>query len=163
MKTSKTFKILIWQNTAKRKNNLAPIYARITVNGKRAEISLSSPYSIDSWDSKMSRAIGRSAVARVLNNELDTIYSDITDAYKELLKDGKHITAQSVKARYLGTDNNQATLLELVAYHTSRMQGILKEGTLKNYKATSKYIIAFLTNKLKTSDIHLDISVIALL
>ncbi len=40
MKTSKTFKILLWRNTTKRMNNLAPIYARITVNGKRAEISL---------------------------------------------------------------------------------------------------------------------------
>ncbi|MCF6348910.1 MAG: site-specific integrase [Flavobacteriaceae bacterium] len=155
MKTSKTFKILIWQNTAKRKNNLAPIYARITVNGKRAEISLSTSYSIDSWDSKMSRAIGRSATARVLNEELDTIFANITNSYKELLKEDKHITAQSIKARYLKLDNNQMTLLKLDIYHASKMEGVLAKGTLKNYKATTKYITAFLNKQLKMSDISL--------
>ncbi len=155
MKTSKTFKILIWQNTAKRKNNLAPIYARITVNGKRAEISLGTTYAIDFWDSKMSRAIGRSATARVLNEELDTIHTDITNSYKELLKEGKHITAQLIKARYLKLDNNQMTLLKLDTYHASKMEGVLAKGTLKNYKATTKYITAFLNKKLKTPDISL--------
>ena len=59
MKTSKTFKILIWQNTAKKRKESAPIYARITVNGKRAEISLGLSYPIIEWDSKMGKAIGR--------------------------------------------------------------------------------------------------------
>jgi len=40
MQTSKTFSIHFWLNMAKKKNGIAPIYARITVNGKRAEISL---------------------------------------------------------------------------------------------------------------------------
>ncbi len=155
MKTSKTFKILIWQNTAKRKNSLAPIYARITVNGKRAEVSLSTSHPIDSWDSKMSRAIGRSAAARVLNEELDIVFADITNSYKELLREGKHITAQSIKARYLKLDDNQMTLLRLDVYHASKMEGVLAKGTLKNYKATSKYITAFLNNKLKMPDISL--------
>jgi len=38
MQTSKTFTIHFWLNTAKKKDDLAPIYARITVDGKRAEI-----------------------------------------------------------------------------------------------------------------------------
>ena len=43
MQTSNTFSILFWPNKAKKKNRLIrliPIYARVTVNGKRAEISL---------------------------------------------------------------------------------------------------------------------------
>ncbi len=40
MQTSKTFSIHFWLNTAKKKNGIAPVYARVTVNGKRAEISL---------------------------------------------------------------------------------------------------------------------------
>ncbi len=70
---------------------------------------------IKEWDGKMSRAIGRTALARTLNDALDTTYSDITYAYRELLKEGKYVTALSVKARYLGTDNNQTTFLELVS------------------------------------------------
>ncbi len=40
MQTSKTFSIHFWLKMTKRKGDLAPIYARITVNGKRSEISL---------------------------------------------------------------------------------------------------------------------------
>lgn len=40
MGTLRTFSIHFWLNLAKKKGDLAPIYVRITVDGKRAEISL---------------------------------------------------------------------------------------------------------------------------
>ncbi|MFD2325065.1 hypothetical protein [Mucilaginibacter galii] len=41
MKNSKSFSVLFWTNKAKADNNgLVPLYARVTVEGKRAEISL---------------------------------------------------------------------------------------------------------------------------
>lgn len=49
MHVSNTFSILFWLHTAKQKDNLAPIYARITVNGKRTEISLKRTVSVTSW------------------------------------------------------------------------------------------------------------------
>ncbi len=139
-----------------RKNDQAPIYARITVNGGRTEFSLNKFYPIKDWDGKMSRARGRTAHARTLNDELDNTYADITSSYKELCKEGKFITAQVVKARYLGIDNNQETLLSLVEYHKNKMEGVLTNGTLKNYKTTTKYLKAFLTAKLKTKDVYLE-------
>ncbi len=156
MKTSKTFKILFRIIKARGKNGTAPIYVRITVNGKRAEFSLDLHYPMTGWDSKMSRAVGRTSEARALNNELDSIKTELTDCYKELGREGRFITAQTVKTRYLGTDNNQATLLGLVDYHRCKMESILTEGTLKNYRTTTKYLKAFFTNKLKTSDVHLE-------
>ncbi|SEC70858.1 hypothetical protein SAMN05192540_3866 [Maribacter dokdonensis] len=36
MKTSSTFSILFWADFSRVKNNQASLYARITVNGKRA-------------------------------------------------------------------------------------------------------------------------------
>ncbi|GAA3624973.1 site-specific integrase [Flavivirga jejuensis] len=155
MKTS-TFKILFRQVIGKRKNDQASIYARVTVNGERTEFSLNRLYPIKDWDGKMSRAKGRTAHARTLNDELDNAYADITASYKELCKEGKFITAQVVKARYLGTDNNQETLFSLVGYHKNKMEGVLTNGTLKNYKTTTKYLKAFLTTKLKTKDVYLE-------
>ncbi len=40
MGTTRTFSIHFWLNIAKRNGDSAPIYARVTVDGKRAEISL---------------------------------------------------------------------------------------------------------------------------
>ncbi|AKA33903.1 site-specific integrase [Flagellimonas lutaonensis] len=155
MKTSRTFKVLFRQVKAKRKDDQAPIYVRITVDGKRTEFSLGKFHPIDEWDNKMSRAIGRTYRARAINDELDNIYADITTAYKELRKEGKFVTAQTVKARYLGLDYHDATLLDLFAYHGERMTGVLKPGTLKNYRTTKKYLMKFLLVKMKSSDIYL--------
>ena len=87
MQTSKTFKILFRLIKARKKNNGAPIYVRITVNGKRAEFSTDLFYPIDEWDSKTSRAIGRASKARTLNDELDIIKVDLKEAYKELTRE----------------------------------------------------------------------------
>ncbi|MEZ4840470.1 MAG: Arm DNA-binding domain-containing protein [Flavobacteriaceae bacterium] len=92
---------------------------RITVNGKRTEISLGITCSIEDWDNEMNHTKGKAQESRLINNELDGIKVDITDSYKELFKEGKLVTAKSVKARYLGMDNNEATLFELVNYHNS--------------------------------------------
>ncbi len=155
MKTSRTFKMLFWQVIAKKKGTNAPIYARVTVNGKRAEISLDRSFSISLWDSKMSRAVGRSIEARELNYFLDNVKVEIAASHESLLKEGKYVTAQAVKARYLGTDNQDATLVDIIKYHEEKMQGTLEQGTLKNYGTTEKYLLSFLSKKLRTTNIYL--------
>lgn len=61
MRTSKTFSIHFWPSMAKKKENLAPIYARITVDGKRAEISLKRSCSVTYWDTRSKRSILRTS------------------------------------------------------------------------------------------------------
>ncbi len=155
MKTSKTFKLLFWQVMTKKKGTDAPIYARVTVNGKRAEISLDQWFPVAFWDAKMSRAAGRSIEARELNYHLDKVQIAIADVHETLLKEGRFVTAQAVKARYLGTDNHNATLGDIILYHNDQMKGVLEYGTLKNYGTTKKYLTAFLNKKHKTLDIYL--------
>ena len=52
MDTSRTFSIHFWLNLAKKNDDLAPIYARVTVDGKRAEISLKRTTKVTFWDTK---------------------------------------------------------------------------------------------------------------
>lgn len=155
-RTSKTFKVLFRQIKARGKNETAPIYVRITVNGKRVEFSTDLYYPIDEWNSKISRAMGRNADARALNNELDNIYVEIKKSYESLVKEGRYVTAQMVKARYLGTDHSGETILGLSKYHYDKNIGKLKNGTLKNYKTTERYLRDFLIKDLKIPDLPLD-------
>lgn len=156
MKTSKTFTILFWQNLAKNKGDNAPLYARITVDGKRAEISLGILFPIDAWNGKMNRANGKTRESRILNEDLDGIYTDFTDCYKQLKKEGRFVTAQAVKARYLGTDHSNETLLGLSKYHFDKNRFKLAPGTLKNYSTTETYLQNFLVKKFKATDIPLE-------
>ena len=152
----KTFKVLLWQNRAKTKNGLAPIYVRVTINGKRAEISTGTSYPIDNWDGKSSRAMGRSAGARSLNNKLDGIRQRLHECHEELIREGGYIDPQTVKARFLSNDDTGRTLMDIASYHKEKMEGVLKEGTLKNYRTTKTYLGNYLKHSLKTTDIHLE-------
>lgn len=155
MQTSKTFSIHFWLNIAKQKNDLCPIYARITVEGKRAEISLKRSILVTFWDTRSKRSNSRTLEGKALNDYLDQVYSDLLACHKQLLGESKYVTAQAIKARYLGEDEQHKTLLELVSYHNLNMGSILKPGTLKNYFTTERYIQRFLNNNLKINDIYL--------
>jgi site-specific recombinase XerD len=140
---------------AKAKDHFAPIYARVTVEGKRAEISLKRLTSVTYWDSRSKRTTLRTSEGKALNMYLDQVYSDLLSCHKQLLGDSKYVTAESIKARYLGEDEEHKTLLELVSYHNKNMVAVLKPGTLKNYFTTERYIQRYLKNKLKTNDVYL--------
>lgn len=155
MQTSKTFSIHFWLNLAKKKGNSAPIYARITVNGKRAEISLKRDILVTYWDTKSKRAKPRTPGAKMLNAYLDNIYTNLLDCHKQLTAEFKLITAHNIKARFLGEDEQHKTLMELVDFHNTSMKSVLKFGTLKNYYTTEKYLKKFLKEKIKANDIYL--------
>ena len=155
MQTSKTFSIHFWLSMAKKKDDSAPIYARITVDGKRAEISLKRFTSVTYWDTRSKRTTLRTSDGKALNIYLDQVYSDLLECHKQLLGESRYVTAQSIKARYLGEDEQHKTLLQLVFYHNKNMVSVLKPGTLKNYFTTERYIKRYLKNKLKTDDVFL--------
>lgn len=155
MQTSKTFSIHFWLSMAKKKDDLAPIYGRITVDGKRAEISLKRSTSVTYWDTRSKRVNSRTSEGKALNVYLDQVYSDLLECHKQLLGESKYVTAQAIKARYLGEDEQHKTLLQLVTYHNKNMVSVLKPGTLKNYFTTERYIKRYLKRKLKTNDVFL--------
>ncbi|WP_438712333.1 site-specific integrase [Aquimarina muelleri] len=155
MQTDSTFAVLFFtRNTRKNSGNLS-IYARITVNGQRTEISLKRSVPVNHWDISKGRAKGNAQNLRILNNYLDQSYGQLLDSHKQLLQEHKMITPQAVKARYLGEDDQHKTLMELVEYHNTTMHSVLKSGTMKNYYSTKKYLDMFLMEKRKTRDIYL--------
>ncbi|MCK0157666.1 site-specific integrase [Cellulophaga sp. F20128] len=155
MQTDNTFSVLFFtRNTRKNSENLS-IYARITVNGQRTEISLKRSVPVNHWDASKGRARGNTQNLKMLNNYLDQSYGQILNSQKQLLDEHKMITPQAVKARYLGEDAQHKTLMELVEYHNTTMQSVLKPGTMKNYYSTKKYLDMFLIEKRKTKDIYL--------
>ncbi len=79
-----------------------PVYLRITVNAKRADMSMHVAVSPSNWNSNTGRAIGKTKKIRNLNSLLDSAQSTIYEKYKYLRETGKKVTALSVKNSYLG-------------------------------------------------------------
>ena len=80
MKSNQTFTILIWANKSKSRENFAPLSARITVNGKRAEISLKKKVDLSKWDAKKAFLKGVNEESRTINNYVNQVKADFKDA-----------------------------------------------------------------------------------
>ena len=155
MKNALSFGICFIPKSLKAKNGTAPLYARITVNGERIELSLKRRITLNLWNEKRSRLKGHSEESKQVNRSLDRIYNKIYEAFRQLQEENKLLTAKSVKARYMGLDDSYKTLVELLSYHNTKMTSVLKPGTMKNYYTTEKYVLEFLEKKMNTADIYL--------
>ena len=152
---SNTFGISFFVKKYKAKNDLAPVYARITVKGKYLDVSLKRKVELSNWDERSGTTKGRKSEAHQLNQYLEQVRNRFYECREELEKERKLVTPEAVKNRYLGNDQQGQTLMELIHYHNTEMKSVLTWGTLKNYFTTQKYIEKFLKEKLKTSDVHL--------
>lgn len=155
MKKPDTFSVALLPLFDKERKGKTPLYLRITVNGKRSKLSLQRNFTTSLWDPKFSRLKGTSAEARQINAYLDEVLIQINQAYRELLRENKIITPKAIKARFLGEDSLEKTLLQLIQYHNFTMKEVLKPGTLKNYFGTEKYLKRFLQIEKKAEDIYL--------
>ncbi|MCL6219916.1 site-specific integrase [Zunongwangia pacifica] len=155
MKNAVSFGIIFTPKLSKAKNGTAPLYARITVNGERIELSLKRRITLNLWNEKRSRLKGYSEESLQVNKSLDRIFNKIYEAFRQLQEENKHLSAKSIKARYLGLDDSYKTLAELMTYHNTKMTSVLKPGTMKNYYTTEKYVLEFLNKKMNTKDIYL--------
>lgn len=155
MQSQTTFSLSFWINATRAINNYSPVYARITVNGKRTNISLKRKVKTSEWNSTKGKAKGTKQESRLLNRYLDLVKNRIYEAHDQLIKEKVFICSQSIKSRFLGEDNQEYSLLTLVDYHNTQMSESLTYGTLKNYFTTQRYIKEFLNKKRKTQDIYL--------
>jgi site-specific recombinase XerD len=155
MQVKNTFNILFWINKAKIKNGQAPIWARVTVDGIRVEISIKQSINPENWNPEKGQAKGTKEDVRSLNNYIDQVRSQLFACYQKLLSDKRLVTAEAIKNMYLGKDEREHSLMTLIECHNTELKDSLEWGTMKNYHTTQKYVQLFLKEKLHTSDIFL--------
>ncbi|WP_093302860.1 site-specific integrase [Salegentibacter agarivorans] len=155
MRTKNTFSVHFWVKPTNEKVNQGIIYARITVNQRRVLVSLKRKISFDLWDSSKKKVKGTSSEAKQINHYLDSAKSQIFQCYQELNLKGKKISAQLIKATYLGEDENSKSLQDLIDYHSRKINNTHAEGSIRNYRVSEKYFFKFLKRERKTSDIYL--------
>ncbi len=153
-----SFSLLFWLKKARiDKNGEAPIYGRVTVNGKRVEITTGEKANPERWNANAGSVKGNREDARRINSTLDRIRLKIRGIYHNLLEKDIPITSALIKDTYAGKKNKEYTLLEVFRQHNEQMQAqVGKEyalGTYKRYETSLKLTEEFL--KYKYSDIKL--------
>jgi len=136
---------------------LIPIYLRITVDGRRAEISTGRDCDSEKWNINAGRSIGTKEEVKALNSYLDTLQAKMYEAHKCLLQAGELITVESLKNKYSGKEEKPRSLVEIFQDHNKQVEALLgKEfapGTLERYKTSLKHTTEFMQWKYKISDI----------
>jgi hypothetical protein len=140
-------------NQSKRKGDLYPIYVRIIIDRKKAEIATNFWLSLSEWDESKQRAKRNAKI----NEELASIESEIYDIVKRLDKDGKPIDALSIKNILTKKEVIDVFLLTFFDSYIKRMtlNVSIKETSIIQYKATQKHVTNFVKSK-KVDDIRID-------
>ncbi|GAA0882169.1 site-specific integrase [Sphingobacterium siyangense subsp. cladoniae] len=136
-------------------NGKAPIYARITVNGKRRDVSVKMSIEPENWNAGKGMAKGSRQEVTKLNSFLEQYRSGIVESYQQQLLQKKPVTADLIRSRFVGEDSLDITLNKLMEYHNSEQEVKLAAGTMKNYYTTQAYIRRFLKEKYRRTDIAL--------
>jgi integrase len=154
-KTKNTFAVAFYLKKYKAVNGKVPIYARITVDKKRADLSVKQSIEENNWNSMKGMAKGSREDIRSLNLFLERYKSNIVSLYQEMLLQKKIITAEAIKNSFQGTDLKEFTLCKLVEYHNTNLKDSLAWGTMKNYSTTQKYLQSFMKKRHNVSDVYL--------
>ena len=157
---NKTFNLLFFIKKNKiRTNGTAPIYLRITIDGKAAEIAAKRYIDPKKWDNKSQKAVGNSQEAKTLNSYLKTLEQKVYDFHYLMLKEEDFVTAESLKSKLLGTDVTTRMLIPIFQEHNDKVEALVGQdfapGTLERYKTSLKHTQEFLNWKYKVSDIDI--------
>jgi site-specific recombinase XerD len=159
MKTNHTFSVLFWINKSKINNGTAPIYARITVNGKRAELSLKRSIAPDKWNAKSEAAKGNTEESRTLNSYINLVRGSIEKHYNQMVSGEEMITSETIKNRYTGLYEKKKTIIEAFEYHNKMMEAQIglevEETTWAKYETTQRRLKDFMKHQYNRSDMAL--------
>ncbi len=157
---NKTFNLLFFVKKSKIKaNGTAPIYLRITIDGKPKEIASKRYIQPDKWDNKLQKVSGSSDDVKSLNMYLKTLEQQVYDAHHTLMKDKTIATASSLKTKLQGTEQRARMLVPIFQEHNDKVETLVGQefapGTLERYKTSLKHTIEFIQWKYSVSDIDI--------
>ncbi|HLV39509.1 MAG TPA: Arm DNA-binding domain-containing protein, partial [Xanthomarina sp.] len=122
----------------------ANIYLRITVNGKRAELSIQRKILIENWNAQTSMARGNSPESQEINRHITTIKNRMYTIEQRLISEEKPFTATVLRDIYLGKDSNSKMLLEIFEEHNKKAEKLVGQdfapGTIERYKTAKKHV-----------------------
>lgn len=161
MKAQTTFSILFWLSKNRIKNGKAPIFARVTVNGQRSEITTHREASIYEWDSKAQYITGKSTESKEINNHLSVIKSKILKCQANLEARGETLTADKIKAEYVGVRIIRKKISDAFSFKLKQLEEEIAQkkkaqATYNKYEDAFNHIKAFIKHQCQQSDKYLD-------
>tara|TARA_R110002111_G_scaffold116626_1_gene178066 strand:- start:765 stop:2006 length:1242 start_codon:yes stop_codon:yes gene_type:complete len=137
----------------------ANIYLRITVDGKRSELSIRRKVAVNRWNSKAGLANGSSKEINELNRYLSAIKNKIFQMHQRFIEKEETVTASSLRDAYVGKDKNAKMLMQIFQDHNDQIERLIgidfSANTLTRYKTTKNHLKNYLIDEYSVIDIAL--------
>ncbi|MBC8987013.1 hypothetical protein H9X96_14660 [Pedobacter sp. N36a] len=122
----------------------APIYLRITVQGKRSEITAGSSCEPSRWNSQTGRSNGNKEEVKSFNAYLDNLQAKVYQAHRQLIEADVFISAESIRNQFLGKKEKSLTLIDIFKDQKQKMEALLdsefKKETLDRLEVFPKVV-----------------------
>ncbi|SEW28065.1 Site-specific recombinase XerD [Chryseobacterium wanjuense] len=153
-----TYSLLFYPKKAKNNPKTSTIYLRITVAGRRTEISTGQTVKTSQWSIKSRKVTGNTPKAQQLNSLLESSRAKLFKCYNALFNEGREITCENLRNKYLGIEERKVSLIEVFKDHNSKMKELIgkefSKGTWERYETSLRHTQAFMKWKYTISDIE---------
>lgn len=156
-----TITILFYLKRAKANaQGLAPIFQRITIDGKRLESSTGKFVNPEKWSTEMSKMKGNSEETRTINSHLEMLRAKVYEIEKKLFMKQVPITYENLKNEIQGKKERERMLVPIFEEHNRKIKELVGQeyapGTLERYQTSLKHTKDFLFWKYNISDINIE-------
>jgi hypothetical protein len=168
MKVNEKLSILVLPNNARKsKDGIVPLQVRLTVNLKRAVISLGQKVPENLWDQEAGRMKGNSQEARLLNNAIEQCKVKLRQLFSTLELQGEDVTVEMLRDAYQGKTEEAKTLLYAIDFVIERFEKKVEKqyrslASLKKWRTIRAKTEDFIKHQYNAKDIRLDKSVLLL-
>ncbi|MBS7563727.1 phage integrase SAM-like domain-containing protein [Mucilaginibacter sp. Bleaf8] len=143
---------------ANAKEQKAPVYIRITVDGQRVEIATGERIEPRLWDPNEGRAKGRTSNIEEINSNLSRLEMRINDTARYLRDYDEKITAEKIKNRFHGKVEKPMMVVEVFQEHNRKVMALVNRkfapATATRYETTLKHTIDFIQWKYNKKDMR---------
>lgn len=153
--------LLMLEKSKTSKDGKAPITIRLTVDCKRAELSLGQKVLPELWNQDAGIAKGSSQEARIINAAIDKAKTKLRQHYDILTTQYDYVSAMMVKEAYQGKKKESKSLIEVTNFIIERMTKKVvnnhrANGTLSKWNTTKDKIEKFIQYQYKVKDLLLE-------
>jgi site-specific recombinase XerD len=162
MRLNYTFNVNAWLKKSQVKDGIAPIYIRITIDGRRAEISTKKRVAIDKWNAESQIVKGNNEESREINQFIRLLIGEIETVHFKLAQGNVIPSPQTIKDIIVTKEEESMdkTILDAFEYHYIKFNEKVKVNLVSNktgtrYKITKNKVLAFLKHQYKMDNIPL--------
>ena len=101
-------------------DGMVTVYARITVNGKRSELSLGRRVEEQRWNSRGGKLQGTTMEVSKFNRFLDTVKNRCFEIHDTLLREHLDVSATIIMNSYLGKEGKEFGIKNNHTHHLAR-------------------------------------------